>query len=273
MKEINLAERKIILLQMMVEIDSFCRKNHILYYLAFGTLLGAVRHKGFIPWDDDIDIMMPREDYDRFAHSFPKSGLYQFIYSSNMKNYPLAFGKVIDTRTVKYERMRGKYQVMGLDIDVFPIDNYPSNLDEATKWCDEIAKKQSYSKQLFAPFSKSRNAIRTIAKNTRIFFRHIQDDLGLPSVDKLVTDIDALSQKYNGLETGYCGIAAINTYGVRKRNRKEVYDKVVNIEFEGKQFFAPIGYDEYLKDIYGDYMQLPPVEKRKSHHSFRAYWK
>ena len=162
---------------------------------------------------------------------------------------------------------------MGLDIDVFPIDNYPSNLDEARKWCKEIAKKQSYSKQLFAPFSKSSNVIRTIAKNTRILFRHIQDDLGLPSVNKLVMDIDTLSQKFNNLETGYCGIAAINTYGVYKRNRKEVYDTAVDVEFEGKHFLAPVGYDEYLRDIYGDYMQLPPVEKRKSHHSFKAYWK
>lgn len=273
MREIGLDERKKILLEMLKDVDTFCKSKGLTYYLAFGTLLGAVRHKGFIPWDDDIDIMMPRRDYEKFAILFPAERNRRFIYQGNTKNYPLAFGKVIDTRTIKFERMRDKYQVMGLDIDVFPIDNYPADIDEATKWCDEIARTQKKSKLLFTPLTKGKKNLRAFVKNLVIRFRYLTDDLGFVSVSQLIRKIDNLSQQYNITETGYCGIAAINTYGVKKRNRKEIYSSASEVNFEGELFLAPMGYDEYLRDIYGDYMQLPPKDKRKSHHSFKAYWK
>ena len=113
-------------MSMLKEIDSFCRTNGITYYLAFGTLLGAVRHQGFIPWDDDIDIMMPRKDYERFEQAFSSVKNYRFLTKNNTENFPYPYGKVIDTRTVKKEPLRTRYQVIGLDIDVFPIDNYPN---------------------------------------------------------------------------------------------------------------------------------------------------
>lgn len=273
MKEIGLEERKKILLDMMKEVDSFCRGHNLTYYLAFGTLIGAVRHKGYIPWDDDVDIMMPRKDYEELEKIFPVDGIYRFLTSNNTKNYPYSYGKIIDVRTVKNEAIRSKYQVIGLDIDVFPIDNYPDDIKEAKEWCESIAKTQRVMYGLLEEHAKGRNLQRTIARNVLISFLYFLDDCRIMSVNKCVKKLEALSKNYNNNITNYCGIAAIATYGVRKRNRKEVFESPVEVEFEGEHFYAPKGYDEYLRDIYGDYMQLPPIEKRLTHHTNRAYWK
>ena len=270
---ISQAECREIQISMLKEIDSVCRTNGITYYLAFGTLLGAIRHKGFIPWDDDVDIMMPRKDYEMFERLFPSDNVFRFLTKNNTNNFPYAFGKVIDTRTVKEEPLRVKYQVIGMDIDVFPIDNYPSNLEEAKHWCRNITDTQRKLNKTFSKYSKGRTFIRTLAKNSILAIHHLCDDLGICTVKDLVSQIDSLSQKYNSIDTGYCGIASISTYGERKRNRKEIYASSIDVSFEGSLFSAPIGYDEYLTDTYGDYMQLPPIDKRKTHHLNTVYWK
>ena len=137
---------------MLKEIDSFCRTNAISYFLAFGTLLGAIRHRGFIPWDDDVDIMMPRKDYEKFMILFPSKGRIRFLTAQNTENYPYAFGKVIDTHTIKIEPLRSKYQVIGLDVDVFPIDNYPEDFEETKRWCHSISVTQKKMNGIFGPF-------------------------------------------------------------------------------------------------------------------------
>lgn len=270
---VSQAECREIQMSMLKEIDSFCRTNGITYYLAFGTLLGAVRHQGFIPWDDDVDIMMPRKDYERFELLFPTDQVFRFLTRNNTQNFPYAFGKVIDTRTVKKEPLRERYQVIGMDIDVFPIDNYPTSAEEAKQWCLTITKTQSKLNKTFSKYSKGRTFIRSLAKNTIVAIHRLNDDLGVCTVNDLVSQIDSLAQKYNSVETGYCGIASISTYGERKRNKKEVYASSVDVRFEGSLFPAPVGYDEYLTDTYGDYMQLPPLEKRITHHQNTVYWK
>lgn len=274
MREIGLEERKRIQLEIMKQVDAFCRANQLTYYLAFGTLIGAIRHKGYIPWDDDIDIMMPRADYEKMEHLFPKEGNYRFLTPNNTEKYPYAFGKVIDTRTIKKESyVWSKYQIIGLDIDVFPIDNYPDDEQEAISWCKEIDAVQKKLFRFFAIYVKGRNFIRVIYKNSIIAFRRFLDNKDIYPIEKIVSQLVSLSQKYNGIESHYCGVSSINTYGVHKRNRKEIFASKIEVNFEGNCFFAPIGYDEYLRDIYGDYMVLPPIEKQKTHHSFSAYWK
>lgn len=273
MKEIGFEERKNLQLEILKIIDSFCRANNLSYYLAFGTLLGAIRHKGYIPWDDDIDIMMPREDYNKLLELYPSNGRYRFLTAQNTKNFPYAYGKVIDTLTIKNEAIRPKYQMIGLDIDIFPIDNYPDDFDESNIWCKNIRSQQDKMYRLLAPHARGRSIQRTVVRNILISVGHLIDDLGISTVSRYVSRIENLSQKYNANNTHYCGIASIATYGVKKRNRKDIYASAVEVVFEGLKFFAPVGYDEYLKDVYGDYMQLPPVEKRITHHSYNAYWK
>ena len=169
--------------------------------------------------------------------------------------------------------MRAKYLTVGVDVDVFPLDNYPNDYEEAALWCDEIKKIQRKKDSLLEPYGRGRNFVRTIMRNLIVFYNHIIDELGIVSVKRYVVQLDILSKRYNSVATDYCGIAAIAAYGVNKRNRKEVFADSVDVEFEGYTFPAPSGYDEYLRDYYGDYMQLPPLEKRQTHHVYKAYLK
>lgn len=257
----------------LLYLDAFCKERNITYWLCGGTLLGALRHKGFIPWDDDIDIMMPREDYNRLCVEFPKDGRYRLLNSDNTKNFPYAFGKIIDTTTIKIEPLRRKYQKIGIDIDVFPIDNYPDDIEAANKMCQSIEVEQKKLYSVLAKYSKGRNFVVTIVRFITTAFWHITDDLGLNSAQKFIFRIQKLSQQYNSDKTINCGIAIIAHYGIREMNKKTVYASNKEVEFEKHCFPAPIGYDEYLSNLYGNYMLLPPKEKRVTHHSYHAYWK
>jgi len=273
LQELSLSEIKERSLLVLKFVDKVCKDRGITYYLAAGTLLGAVRHKGFIPWDDDIDIMMPRSDYERLIREFPVNDDFEFMTLHNCQHFPFAFGKIIDLKTLKKEPLRKKYQNQGVEIDVFPIDNYPDDLKEAEEWCNTIKKTQDKMLRICAPYAMGRNLFRTIVKNIIVALVHLLDDIKIVSAHRLVIQLDKLSQKYNSQVTHYCGIAAIAAYGVKKRNRNDVFSGKAFLEFEGNNYPVPIGYDEYLTDYYGDYMKLPPVEKRQTHHLYKAFWK
>ena len=121
-KELSLEEKKKILVSILSEVHNFCDENNLKYFLPGGTLIGAVRHKGFIPWDDDIDIYMPRNDYEKFLCEFNKESERYQVISLKTDGYYLPFGKVIDTKTVLIENVDSDYK-MGIYLDIFPLDN------------------------------------------------------------------------------------------------------------------------------------------------------
>lgn len=273
MKEMTIEETKQCAFDMLLWVNDFFKQKNITWWLCAGTLLGAVRHKGFIPWDDDIDIMMPREEYNRLCNEFPKKSRYKFLTSENTNNFPYTFGKIVDTTTIKQEPLRHKYQKIGVDIDVFPIDNFPDDLTVAKKMCYDIKIEQRKLYFILAKYGKGRNTVRTIARFITSAFWHLTDNLGINSAKKYISRIQQLSQQYNTEETGFCGIAILSHYGIREINKKDVYTSSVEVEFEGHGFPAPVGFDEYLTNLYGDYMQLPPKDKQVTHHNFKTYWK
>lgn len=273
MRELSNQEIKEIEIGILRYIDVICKENGLTYYLAFGSLLGAVRHKGFIPWDDDIDIMMPRIDYEKLKHVFPLKSKYKFMTPQTERNYPYAYGKVVDTTTSKIEPLRKKYQVIGVDVDVFPIDVYPNNIEEAKRWCANIKKMQDIMQSLCCPYIVGKNPFLFLGRSVFTFIKHSLDDLGLMSVKKYSLKIDRTSQMYNGTNTDYVGVASVAAYGANKRNKKKVFCDNIILEFEGERFPAPIGYADFLTDVYGDYMKLPPLDKRETHHSYKAYAK
>lgn len=253
--------------------DGICKEHHLTYWLAYGTLIGAVRHKGFIPWDDDIDLMMPREDYKTFCSLNICSDRYKLLTPDNTKNYPYAMGKVIDTYTIKKEPVRPKFQVIGVDVDIFPVDNYPSNVVEAKYICEKIQKCQMMINSLTLGYGKGRSVIRTFGRNIYAAYYHIMNDLGIMSVSKYIHKINKLAQSYNKINTGYKGNYILISDGINHMNKDSVFSSSVDVEFEGGTYPAPCGYDTCLRNVYGDYMVLPPVEHRVSHHSYKAFWK
>ena len=260
-------------LEILKWFDGICKEHHLTYWLAYGTLIGAVRHKGFIPWDDDIDLMMPREDYMSLCSLNLNSDRYKLLTPNNTKNYPYAIGKVIDTYTIKKESVRPKYQVIGVDVDIFPVDNYPSNVVEAQNLCREIQKYQKMINRLTLSYGPGQSIIRTFGRNIYAAFYHIINDLGIVSVSKYINRINKLAQSYNKLDTGYKGNYILISDGISHMNKDIVFSSSIDVEFEGGKYPVPIGYDTCLRNVYGDYMNLPPVERRVTHHSYSAFWK
>ena len=265
MREIGIEELKRIQLEMLKDIHSFCIAHSIMYSLAFGTLLGAVRHKGYIPWDDDIDIMLPRDDYDRFVSGYGNER-YQVVDISKDSQYGLAFAKVLDVRTLLIENTIDKNEY-GIYIDVFPIDNIPDNMSERKRFY----RRKDFWNALHIFKTVQLNSHRPIIKNLILLIGRI---ISLPLSKTFITKkMDKISRKYQGYQTEFMGIVAPADSRIEEAIPAKYFKEYVELPFEDSTFMAIRAYDEYLTAAYGNYMHLPPEEKRVSHHSFQAWWK
>lgn len=262
MRIIEFNELKKIQLEILKYIHKFCIRNEIRYFLVYGTLIGAVRHRGYIPWDDDIDICMPRPDYERFLKLFNKNkSKYQIKAFELNNNFPYTFGKIEDLDTVLIEKTGYSFPI-GVNIDVFPIDGVDND--------HKLIKKQIFLRKLInlktIIYSNERNLIKNIVLYVGKF-------LLLPvSLKFLVGKMVKKSKKYNYETADKVCILAMGTK-LNKPIDKKVFEDHLLVKFEDDQFYIPIGYDVFLKSIFDDYMKLPPEEERKSHHAFKAYYK
>lgn len=261
-KEIALEEMHTILLDMLSDVDRFCRKNNIRYSLGGGTLLGAIRHKGFIPWDDDIDIMMPRPDYERFLKAYNGNHPdYECIVGRNDHSffYFDAYAKVHDTRTLCNEERVPPFRY-GIYIDVFPIDGMPVSEKECARFLRVCWRLQDLIRFSKAPSESA----RTIKQ--KIYF----------SISKLFSPkvwqglCTKYSQRYGFSKTGFAG-ATNGRYLMKERHDKKLFEEYIDVSFEGYSFMAIRDYDTYLTKHYNEYMKLPPVEERENHMS-RPTW-
>lgn len=274
MVEMTIDEVKSCAIGVLDFIDSVCKQNGLQYFLCGGTLLGAVRHKGFIPWDDDIDIHMPRKDYERLFEVWPKESFYHLLNYKNTPHFPYAFAKAIDSRTLKIEDLRKQSQLIGVDVDIFALDNLPEDEEETIDFFDNIKRFQAKMENYSTPFRRASTFPRTIARTLIISGRRLKELLGIESLDAIVKSYSEYAQRYSEAESEYIGVTSISHYGVKEKNPKSNFADSILVSFEGKEYPAPIGYADVLRRVYGDnYMQLPPVEMRKTHHHFKAYWK
>ena len=225
-KPIDSEESKRIQLEILDGIDRYCRERGLRYSLAYGTMIGAVRHQGFIPWDDDIDLMMPRPDYDRFRKEFEAEGLY-VVDLAERDDCVETFVKVCKAGTVM--------------------------VDKCFQLCP-------YYKSV--PKGRFPLMVKYFLKRLRYFYPGSFRSLKR----KLVDGQKAIP--YTTSET-------VGIYYASEKTRtflpKRIYDEIGTILFEGREYPAPKDYDTYLSSLYGDYMQLPPVEKRVSHHAYDSY--
>ena len=265
MEELSEKEIKEIEVSLLAKLDSFCATHGISYFIHGGTLLGAVRHKGFIPWDDDIDVSMPRDDYEKFKLLVKESSCsFGFIDGSDHNSYR-AYGKIYDQLTVVKVK-DANFSQYGLFIDIFPLDNLSNNKKKALKFVNQCHRLTTiYRLASFSKIVKSGNGLKNCAKNITCQFVKITGHrFWINKLNKKAVKFKDIRTRYisNVLSPNY-----IHVY------EKEWFKETVRIPFETIEVNAPAGYKKLLQTMYGDYMKLPPAEKRVSHHDFKAYKK
>lgn len=251
---LTLKDRQMEYLRILKELDRFCAENVLRYYIGCGTLIGAVRHKGFIPWDDDLDVFMPRPDYMRMVNEY-QSSEFSFHSIYNDKSHPYNFGRLCCGRV--YSSFRNK-EINNFGIDVYVINGAPSSNAEQLQLMNDAFFHIRRKNKL----KKMRNLL--IKKHLWPF-----STLDFSLMNRELFKAEKVFQRYDYDTSEY-----IWPYGGgRLIMKKENYGSPVRVRFEDGMFNAPEHYDEVLRLGYGDYMKLPPENQRKSYHGGKYYWK
>ena len=245
-------------LAILSEVAKLCDKFSIQYSLAYGSLIGAVRHKGFIPWDDDIDILLLRKDYERLKNELKKQKdvpwMEMLEEATEVNVFP--YIKVIDNRTlVKADDNNASH---GIWIDVFPIDNLPDNPLVRKLFLYKCVLKRAMVLSSITDFSSQNLGKKAIVKK---FLCHVVRVIGQK---KVVESYNRTVVRYENKDTKYVGCLS-SAYIEKESMERSVYEGTVPLEFDGHTFSCLKNYDRYLSHLYGSYMQLPPEEKRKTH--------
>lgn len=249
-------------LDMLVEFDRVCNILGLRYTLSSGTLLGAVRHGGFIPWDDDIDVAMPREDYERFikeASSELDKDKYTVEHYSTDTNVRQIFAKLRNNKTtfIQPETLGTKVN-QGVWMDIFPVDRFPD--DEKVQ--EKISKKHSlYWKFQWADSKAFRGTLKSRFKKIVAWFMGVITRI--VGYQKFIKKEEKLNKAY--LNDNTATVTCADSLSKVKWMPFSWFDEYVKLKFEDKEFWVISHYKEYLEKIYGDYMTLPPENKRVTH--------
>lgn len=264
MKELTHREQQLICTDILKKFDTICREHQLKYCAAGGTLLGAVRHGGFIPWDDDIDINMPRTDYEKLLQLQYEDEQYAILNYRYTKNYFHTFAKMIDKRTLLEEPQRAEKE-MGVFIDIFPTDYVGDYETEAPKNVAKAWKNSNFWQHLGSEVAYHRSfSPKYLAK---LIFRGVI----YPFRKKLLHRFD--TRFMNMPKSEYMANLQLGTYGMRECFKAALWEDMIYLPFEDTQVASFRDYDAYLTCLFGDYMTPPPEDKRDSTHTFRAYRK
>ena len=271
MKKLELAEIKQCGFEVLCAVEQVCRDNGIRYSLTGGTLIGAVRHQGFIPWDDDIDLMMPRPDYERFVE-IVRSGDYGFDLHCRQIDgdaYWYPFAKACHRETVLKENAVKETDIsLGVYVDIFPVDGAGNTAAGAKLWAMVFT--FLHGLRISANWTRYRRSKlrKWYYEPARFMCYLLGKFIGTSALDNMI--VWYLGAKAFSQST-YVG-RLVGDYGSREVMEAKLFREYTQVAFEGKTFLAIAEYDTFLRALYGDYMQLPPEEKRKTHHEFEAYW-
>lgn len=265
----ELKEWKRIIIDVLAEFHSICKENGLRYFACGGTAIGAVRHGGIIPWDDDIDVSMPRPDYDRLVEvcNNRDMGDYELVTPRNTENFPVPFMKLCSLKTTLIEE-HDTPCIIGAFIDIFPLDGTSNDPLEAVRlkkrynriWnkLEAISTHNTFAEYI-SLLKDTHEWGRFAVKTVGFFFRKQLRTFILNQLDKI-------SYKYP-FETADNVIVYGGSYGEREIMPKSFCEgDDVEMPFENILIAMPSGYKHYLTRIYGDYMKLPPIEKQVSHH-------
>ena len=271
MNELTLRELQNVSLGILKDVHTFCCENNIKYSVAYGTLIGAIRHKGFIPWDDDVDIVMPRSDYDRFCSEYT-SEKYKLECAEHTEDYYLAFARVFDTQnTVSETLVPWHKSENGVWIDIFPIDYVLDDFLEFEKYRISLQRKWrtiAWGRWSKMNFSSGHNAgyyaklfvKKMITFNGRCTTRLLND---------FIKSTDVVKQNHS---SHWSQLTCLDGY---EWHRTEDFSSTILMPFEDTEVMVMNGYDRVLRECFGDYMTLPPVEQRVGHSDglTKFYWK
>ncbi len=272
MKPIASTELKKIELDILLAVAEFCDKHNLTYFLAYGTLIGAVRHEGFIPWDDDVDIMMPRKDYEYLISNFNEymkdTNYYAIIPFSKHSKHTIV--KIGDKRTVKTEpeyRYCSNEGLGMIDIDVFPLDGVPEEISEYEDWYKRL-------KNLYSAFFIKQRTLKNLnnREKIKILNRKIRYNLSFTS-EQIHKQTKQLHKKYPFDESNYVGCIECCWNSKNNRFPKEWFKDYILLKFCNYELKAPVCYHEVLTQMYGDYMKLPPEKDQVPQHHMNIYWK
>lgn len=271
MRKLEINEIKKLSFEVLCSIREVCIRHNISYSLTGGTLIGAVRHKGFIPWDDDIDIMMPRPDYDKFIEIVKNGDCPQFNLMAveiNGMDYPYPFAKACHPDTVLIEdKTRQSGIQLGVYVDVFPVDGiaqtylgakircamfqFLHGLKVTSNWTSY--RRSKLRKWYFEPF--------------RYVCYLVSKIIPKKSINKM---LDSFVRRKVYSKSKYAG-RLVGDFGTREIAKRSLFEEKTTVEFEHETFDAVADYHSFLTNLYGDYMTLPPIEKRVTHHEYEAY--
>lgn len=253
------------------DVHEFCIKHNIHYTLFGGTLIGAIRHQGFIPWDDDIDIAMPRPDYDRFVKTYQSDNCYQlFSRESHGNTVYLSYARVCDMKDtfVKTETYPWSDYRTGVWIDVFPLDGMPADIELArqhTQQANIIFEKTLRARGIMA-------ALNARGKESKFVYwlKTLGWRMMLPHYEQW-DKLTAICKKYDFEQSDYYSNIAFGGYGMKEYCKKDVLTEYILHPFEQFEFCIMSGYDYALHSKYGDYMTPPPPEKQVAQHGYDYY--
>ena len=250
-RKISLLEMQKLEKEILKDFDEYCMEHQLRYWVCGGTLLGTMRHKGFIPWDDDIDVFMPWEDYRKFVLEYPDNEQYRVASLDKeeyLGKYKTIWGKMVENTTIIREDGIILQEIHPAWVDIFPIIGMPSDEKERKLLLREV--------------------VEVERKFTEKFYR---SNGNIRKRNEAYDDIIEISERYNFDDSEYVGIIGTQ-YREKDIMTRKVFDETMRMPFEDIEVNVPIGYKEYLDNIYGsDWMEMPSEEKRKPH-NLEAYW-
>jgi lipopolysaccharide cholinephosphotransferase len=270
-QELTQKEIQDVALDILKKVAAICEENDFRYLLMYGTLIGAIRHKGFIPWDDDLDIMMPRPDYDRFleymkTHEIPNL---KILNPDTSDKYPYMITRVSDDRYEMIADNEIDYGA-GVFIDIYPFDGLGTDKKKSIKFGLKGDRISSFCYQASRKSFQKETTTSKIKYMMKLPVYHVSKAFGYKFFQK---KLEKLVGKHPYDKSEYVGCVVWLSGGIKDIFKRSWFDDYIMAPYEDSEFRIPKKYDRILRHIYGDYMQLPPESDRVGHHCYKIYRK